>query len=132
VEEVAWLVAHRQTVVAARANDPYSAFVGGLMHSSQPRSNAERAATAESAAAYQKYVVQPAVAPVKNKVHDTKETVQVAAEHVTQQAKAKADEVTQQAQVKAGEVKQQAKAAAEEGRQQAQAKANRSGSRLTA
>jgi hypothetical protein len=49
------------------------------MHSSQPRSNAERAATAESAAAYQKYVVQPAVAPVKNKVHDTKETVQVAA-----------------------------------------------------
>ena len=63
------------------------------MHSSQPRSNAERAAAAESATAYQKYVAQSAVAPVKNKVHDTKETVQVAAEQVTQQAKTKADEV---------------------------------------
>lgn len=58
------------------------------MNSSQPRSDAERAA------AYQKYGVAR-LAPVKNKVHDTKEAVQVAAEQVTQQAKIKASEVKQ-------------------------------------
>lgn len=106
------------------------------MNSSQIPSDAERAAAAaaDSAAAYQKYVVQPAVTPVKDKVHDTTETAQTAAEQVTQQAKtkadeviqqaqAKADEIIQQAQAKADEVKQQARAAAEEATQQAQAKA---------
>jgi DNA anti-recombination protein RmuC len=87
-------------------------------------SDAERAAAAaaESAAAYQKYVVRPTLDPIKDKVHDTKETVQVAAEQVTQQAKAKADEVKKQVKAKADEVKQQAQAAAQEARQQAQAK----------
>ena len=96
------------------------------MNSSPIPSDAERAAAAaaDSAAAYQKYVVQPAVAPVKDKVHDTNETVQVAAEQVTQQAKTKADEVIQQAQVRADEVKQQAKAKADEIIQQAKAKAD--------
>ena len=96
------------------------------MNSSSPRpSGAERAAAAaaESAAAYQKYVIQPGVAPVKDKVHDTKETAQAKAEEVKQQAKTKAEEVKQQAKAAAEEVKQQAKAAAEEARQQAQAKA---------
>ena len=96
------------------------------MNSSPIPSDAERAAAAaaDSAAAYQKYVVQPAVAPVKDKVHDTNETVQVAAEQVTQQAKTKADEVIQQAQVRADEVKQQAKAKADEVKQQAQVRAD--------
>ncbi len=95
------------------------------MNSSQTPSDAERAAAAaaESAAAYQKYVVQPGVAPVKDKVHDTKETAQAKAEEVKQQAKTKAEEVKQQAQAKAEEVKQQAKAAAEEVKQQAKATA---------
>ncbi len=95
------------------------------MNSSQTPSGAERAAAAaaESAAAYQKYVVQPGVAPVKDKAHDTKETAQAKAEEVKQQAKTKAEEVKQQAKAAAEEVKQQAKATAEEARQQAQAKA---------
>jgi DNA anti-recombination protein RmuC len=95
------------------------------MNSSQTPSGAERAAAAaaESAAAYQKYVVRPGVAPVKDKVHDTKETAQAKAKEVKQQAKAKAKEVQQQAKAAAEEVQQQAKAAADEARQQAQAKA---------
>ena len=69
------------------------------MNSSQTPSDAERAAAAaaESAAAYQKYVVQPGMASVKDQVQQTKQTVQAAAEQVKQQAQAKAEEVKQQA-----------------------------------
>ena len=69
------------------------------MNSSQTPSDAERAAAAaaESAAAYQKYVVQPGMESVKDKVQQTKQTAQAATEQVKQQAQAKAEEVKQQA-----------------------------------
>ena len=87
------------------------------MNSSQTPSDAERAAAAaaESAAAYQKYVVQPGMESVKDKVQQTKQTVQAAAEQVKQQAQAKAGEVKQQAQAKAEEVKQQARSLIHQG-----------------
>jgi hypothetical protein len=92
-----------------------------MMNSSQTPSDAERAAAAaaESAAAYQKYVVQPGMESVKDKVQQTKQTVQAAAEQVKQQAQAKAGEVKQQAKTAAGEVQQQAQAKTEEVKQQA-------------
>lgn len=85
--------------------------------SSQTPFGAERAAAAaaESAAAYQKYVVRPSAAPVKNKLHNTKETVQAKAEETKQQAKSTVDEAKQQAQAKAEQVKQQAQSLIHQG-----------------
>jgi biopolymer transport protein ExbB/TolQ len=82
-----------------------------MMNSPQTPSDAERAAAAaaESAAAYQKYVVQPGMESVKDEVQQTKQTVQAAAERAKKQAQAKVGKAKQQAQAKAEEVKQQAR-----------------------